>query len=510
MGTSGSGRTWAALWAALIVVATVSVYATGLRIRHYGDDFAYIYADTPTVRLFTRANRYSGFYRPLEALFLKSVQRSVGFNTLPAHTIQVLTHAALCLLVFCWLRQVGFATVQAGLAGLFMGVWQVNVLMVLSNDTFSQVGGTFFGCLSLFLLYHHGAKRAEPDRNDRRWFRPITYLLALAAFVVSLFCKESSVSFFPLAVAALFLSRGLGRPGRFLTRERFWKAAPFLIALVLYMALRGAASGAEPEFGESRYDFRIGFNIVRNVAQFGLASALPVSTVRAYAAHALGSRAAFAAYAAPAVVFLGLVGFGLLRCERNRALILLLAAFAFVSFFPMAMMNHVSEGNVYNAMPFLAALFGIGWGRLWTLSSRAPVRALIALLTVALLASHAVAVRSKAAMMVRNGRRAWTLLDRVRPYVDRVPQDGRLYLLNPPRPEGKLQRYSVFILRGFNPLYLGEHVVGDWAGREDMRTRVVNADELEQVKQTDDALILTLDGDEIRVVKPGTSPETPP
>ncbi|MFW6107630.1 MAG: hypothetical protein ACOC70_00385 [bacterium] len=508
MGTSGSSRTWAALWATLIAVATVSVYATGLRIRHYGDDFAYIYADTPTGRLFTRANRYSGFYRPLEALFLKTVQRSFGFNTLPAHAIQALTHAALCLLIFCWLRQVGFATVQAGLAGLFMGVWQVNVLMVLSNDTFSQVGGTFFGCLTLFLLYHHGAKRAGAGRGDRRWLGPLTYLLAVAAFVVSLFCKESSVSFFPLALAVLFLSPGLGKRGRFLARERLWKAAPFLVVFVLYMALRASASGAEPEFGESRYDFRIGFNIVRNVAQFGLASALPVSTVRAYAAHTLGSRAVFAAYAAPAVLFLGLVAYGLVRCERNRALILVLAAFAFVCFFPMAMMNHVSEGNVYNAMPFLVALFGIGWGRLWTLSDRAPVRALIALLTVALLASHAVAVRSKAAMMVRNGRRAWALLDRVRPYVDRVPPDGRLYLLNPPPPRGKLQRYSVFILRGFNPLYLGEHVVGDWAGREDIRTKVINADELDQAEQADDALILTLDGDKVRVVKPGTPPET--
>ncbi len=110
--------------------------------------------------------------------------------------------------------------------------------------------------------------------------------------------------------------------------------------------------------------------------------------------------------------------------------------------------------------------------------------------------SHAWAIQTKAAGMRRSGEQATALLAQIPPFVDQVPRDGQLFLLNPETDE---LDYSVFRLSGFNPLVKGTHRINQLSRRDDFSIRIVDADQLSRIGGHKNCLILTMDQEQVRV-----------
>jgi hypothetical protein len=163
----------------------------------------------------------------------------------------------------------------------------------------------------------------------------------------------------------------------------------------------------------------------------------------------------------------------------------------------MFLMNKISELYLYNMMPFVAIWVGVGLGEQLRRAESRPLafRALAVGLAV-VFTSHAWAIQTKAAGMRQSGDRALSLLAQVPGFVDRVPPDGQLFLLNPATSE---QDYSVFRLSGFNPLNKGTHRLNELTDRDDFRTRIVEHGQLGRIGARGDCLILSIENDEVRI-----------
>jgi hypothetical protein len=237
-----------------------------------------------------------------------------------------------------------------------------------------------------------------------------------------------------------------------------------------YLALRAHASRAEVLFGEDRYAFHIGLNIVKNVVQFGLAAVLPASNVTAFTAFHEGSWTSLAVLLLAALAATLAVGVGLYRARRSRLTVFLLGC-SVLALFPAALLNHVSELYLYNALPFVSLLVGLGLGTLLTSVRSTPVRVALALGVTAFFIGHAAGSRSKASLMQENGERAERILAELLPCMDELPPNASVRLIN--SPSARLT-YSVYLLPEFNVFRIGEAPVARLAGRPDVTVRVVD------------------------------------
>ena len=483
------------LWICLILgVVIFLVYLPGIAIPYYGDDLGWIDAASSPWRHFVQVNT-DGWYRPLQAGIYTVVQKYFGLSTTPIHVLMFLVHALLCVLVVKATADLGYGGVAPLLAGVFMALSQANAFALLSNDTLSQVAGTFFGCLSLWAL-------ASPHLGRRALQSPAgVYLLSVAAFAVALFFKETTSSFLPLLLCVLALINYRRSSFRvFLTRS-LAMSLPYISVFLAYFAVRVLVGANAPSFGPGGYHFRVGGNVIINVLMDMLALVVPTSSVVAFEAFANRSIVALALIAAGALLLIAVIGYGLWLKRRDwkPAVIFILMV---GSVFPMVMMNHISELYVYNTTPFFSMLAGIGLGAV--LESARPHRHLVFALGAGILvlfASHLAAIRDKALMMQENGERAVKLLERLGPYFAQVPRRGALVLVNPPaqKPE-----YAVYVMNGFNVLQYGEPYIKQVHGREDIEISIIDASELARARKSRDALILGLDGDSLRVIaKPG-------
>ncbi len=485
-------------WLLLLVLATVVLYLPGVHIWYYGDDFQYLYRDPAQKILyfFHHRNLFHGFYRPVNSSIIAITQTLAGWETWPIHLVSMVVHGVLAWMVYAFMKRERFTTVQAMMASAFMVISQENASGVLSVDTFSQVSGTFFGCVTLWLLYR-GSRNGPPDNDPTRPVLATTdYLLALVSFAFCLASKETSVGYLPIVgLLLLALNRG---PSAF--SKRFVRAVvqglPFLAMTVFYMWFRASIGLSQPSGGGGTYGFSVGLNVVRNAAQFLFAAILPASSADAFVAVTNREMLPLALMVGGSLVFLAVVVYGLWKGGRHRSY-LLLGVFAIAGLFPAMLMNHVGELYLYNSMPFISVFVGAGLGTLVARSAgRRGMSILFGAFLLGLVISHTVAIHRKAQEMVANGRSARRLLGELMPYVKQMPPNGRLLLLNPPntRPE-----YSVFLLNDFGVFRWGEHVLGQEAGRPDVDAAVVEQAELGSPRFANASLVLTLRNDSLVV-----------
>lgn len=506
-----------------LVLIGFGVYHSGLGIQYYNDDYQFVF-DSPSSKIlhyFTHNNQFNNFYRPIQAAFLAVVQTLLDTSTLPIHVTQILLHILLSWLIFSYMKRLGLSMTQAALGSVFMLVSQANVHAVLSNDTLSQIGGTAFGCVSLIALHsflsirekEHGAEPVQRRHSQRR--SPAAsrtaigtgdsrlqfnrnYIISITMYALSLLSKESGISFFPLLVFIIILCNTKTGNRKNAAGRSIAEAAPYLAVTILYFIARLYIVEAQPSLGSERYSFNIGINVVKNLAMFLFAASTPLSSVRVFEAFAGGEIIVISSAAATSLAFIAITVYGL-RGTGRFGMVCILGAFAVTCLFPMAMLNHVSELYVYNSMPFISILVGMSLGGLVETGRpgkirRGFLRALIGLLLV----SHITAVRSKAAMMKSNGERAGRLLDQIVPYAYKVPENGSLFLLNPP---GSGIIYSVFHLRGFNVLKGGVHRIKQLSGRNDMTIKIIYPPDVERLPPAHGRgrLILSLHGDTVGV-----------
>ncbi len=515
---SNSQRDWrmpSGIWLLILTIASLAVYFSSLHIWYYGDDFQYVYED-PASRIFyffSHPNLFHGFYRPVNSAIIAVVQVFFGLETWPIHLINILVHAFLCWLVFLFMKREGFATWQGVLASAFMVVSQENASAVLGNDTFSQISGTLFGCLSVWFLYL-GYYRRDPSGESL----PATaegapfplgyYLLALLSLAVSLASKETSVAFGPI-VFCFLLVKNWKMPswGRKMAQTAM-ETLPFLVLTLLYIWTRAAIGLSQPTTANSgNYGFAIGPNIIQNLAQFLFAAVVPASSASAFVAIKQRDMVVIGSIALGTFIFLGTTIYGLWRSHRHRT-IPVMVLFALLGLVPAIFMNHVGELYLYNSMPFIAVIAGAGLGGLVELlRGRQGALAAFWMAMGVFAIAHIIAVQQKAAVMHTNGARARMYLAQIKPLVAGVPKDGHLLLLNPEEWEPE---YSVYLMKPFSVFKWGVHIVKQESNRWDMEVEVVEKPDLHLPRYQENSLVLALEGDSVVVWKKPVSPAAVP
>jgi hypothetical protein len=273
----------------------------------------------------------------------------------------------------------------------------------------------------------------------------------------------------------------------------------------LYLGVRHLAGAPGARLGTGYYDLALGTNIPMNVLTFALGAVVPASSVTTFVAAHERDLPLLAAILAGTILFLAAVGYGLWRSGRPRW-VMALGAMAVGAMFPTALMRHASELYVYNFMPFVSALVGMGLGEfLRALEGHRAMRAAGIAFVSAVFLSHVAALGRKSAHMRRNGERAARYLEQIRPHAARMPERGTLFLHHPDR--GEIV-YSIYRLRGFNVLQYGVQIVGTVSRRPDLAVRIIDDGELEAALGAPGARVLTLEGEEVILYSPRSARRT--
>ena len=175
-------------WLMVLGLIGSAVYFSGLHIGYYGDDFGYVYPD-PAARIFYyfyQPNPYIVNYRPVTSFLLAIIQTLFGLATWPIRVIHIFFHVLLCWFLYVFMTRQGLSRLQAMVGSLFLLLSQVNAIAVFSNDTFSQISGTFFGYAALWLLYRSLAPSDNSQGGNRKSVHYRYYVLSVLAVSISL------------------------------------------------------------------------------------------------------------------------------------------------------------------------------------------------------------------------------------------------------------------------------------------------------------------------------------
>lgn len=484
-GIGRSGYSGAALagWWVLLFAAAVVLYWPGLRGGYFSDDLLFFF-NSPPVHLydyFATRGAAAQAYRPLEAIILTLIQQRFWFNTLPIHLCSLGGHAALVSAVLVACRRLGLRAAETLLACVFMLVAQVGAPAVLGNDTMSQVASTLFGTLSALFLCFAWIASKDTGRlgSSGKWI-----WLSVATYTVSLFFKETALGFLLVALMLIGLIAYQKTAWADRLKTACLLAIPYGAATLLYWLARLHAGGPVSEAGS--YRIHIGMNIVRNIAEFALAAFGPFSTVDGAVALSLHRVPELFLEGMGWICVVGVLSAGAFLSGR-RILCAWLAAAAIAALFPAYLLTHVSELYLYNAIPFLAVLFGICFGPLWRRGRW--FRAMAVVCAILLVAGQIYADRQKAQLMARNGRRAAVIMAGIQQRLAALPRDGQILLVNPP---DRGPEYSVFLLQAFDVVDIGTLRIGPIFGRPDVRVQVVEEANIQGLESRKDRLLLTL------------------
>lgn len=470
--------TWALLFAASLVL-----YWPGLRAGYFSDDLLFFFNSPPRhlFDYFATRGAAAQAYRPLEAIILTLIQQHFRFETLPIHLLSLGSHAGLCCVVLTAGRRFGLRPFENWTACLFMLVAQVGAPAVLGNDTLSQSASAFFGGLSMLFLYFLWRERGL-ERAGATWKGWL--LLSVVAYAISLFFKETGLGFFLVALLLMATIAFEDRTWKVRLKTAVSLSFPFGAATLLYGVARLHAGGAVSESGS--YRIHVGVNILRNLAEFSLAAFGPMSTVNGAVAIAMHRTPELVLEALGWMLIVGVMFIGIAISGR-RALALWLVAAAIASLFPAYLLMHVSELYLYNAIPFLALALAIGFGGLWNRGAWARLAAVSA--TGLLVCGQIYADRQKAELMAKNGRRAAAIYAAINHYLPGMPPHSRILLINP---GNRTPEYSVFLLKGFDVVDLGNLRIGAIFGRPDVQVELVEESKAHELEQRKNQLLLAL------------------
>lgn len=478
----------------LFLGLAVLVYRVGLTGWYFGDDLGLIISPESLgpFTYFSRANIY-GWYRPFQMAFLSTIQARYGLWTLPIHLIHILLHAVTTGFVYALARRFGLSALQAVIAALFFLLAQANAIAVLSVDTLSGVCATLFGVVTLWLLVPAHNSTGSISRS-----RFTQYCLAPVAFLLSLLSKESSVSVWPMAAACLAAFPEVAQPRPIDWRRKLHQTPvmlPLLLVLLAYLVIRNAAGAMPAEMGLGPYQFRVGANILSNLAMVLGAAMTPASTVSIMNALSRDDTAFLVGAGLVTAGELLIVVWGLWH-DGRVGLWLTISALAVVSLFPMILLNHVSEMYAYGAMPLVGMLLGGGWAvALKRFRTRRLILALGSIGLAGILLLNVAAIQSKARLMVANGESVQEILRQLEAFVPAIPANGRLLLVNPPR--HGLSSYSVFMINGFDVLEGRRDIVYRSGDRSDFGVRIVDVEALTPEMLAPDTLAVTLEQGEV-------------
>lgn len=451
-------------WIVTVLVGCYGIYGSGIGMRYFTTDYEHVPPCPQPFYYFAHRNPYADFYRPMDAALQCIVQNNFGFETWPLSLVHLLFHAILSWLVFCAACELGLSRRAAIFASTFMLMGQASAIAVLKNDTFSQLGSTLFGFLALLLLYRDLSSIRETGRPATAAFA-----LSVPCLLASLFFKEIGIGYF---LAMVLLLTGWFLPGQ--ARAVPWKqVAPrvlwLLAVCVFYITVRFSIFPLEIPSAE-RYGPGTAVSTIRNLALLFFSSSVPVSSASFFVHWQQADWTYIAVALILTALFLAVLLSGLWHARPARRWLLSALAFFFATLFPVYLFRHVGELYTYNWMPVFSLFVGAGFTQAFAQLRRLAARLLLAGFALLLLASHVLAIQSKAHAMRQNGERAEQLLQALRPWLACLPQSGKLVLVNPATQE---PAYSEFLMPGFQPLFGslgGLHYV---AGRTDFDYDIV-------------------------------------
>ena len=478
------------------------IYFPGIDIQYYEDDFSFVFNSTAPEFLyyFYHKNPQTSFYRPVDATFLSHIQSNFSLNPIPVHVTIITLHIFLAWLIALSILKIGFSYIHAVIGSVFMVISQANAFAVLSLDTLSQVSGTLFGCISILFLYMciSGGVLEQNNLNKVRLYG--YFAISVLAFGISLLSKEASVSFFPLLLFIILANKlETNSTKNVSTKKLLIALIPFVAILFLYFITRSLIGTSQATIGSGRYNFYIGTNIIKNLITFLFALFIPGSSVGAFVAFKTNSIVTFVMFVIGSLAFICCVVYGLWHVKEERKIIAI-AGFMICALFPMALLNHVSELYIYNAMPFLAVLVGVSGGEIAEIVKRKRwLRKPVIIVLVLFILSHIIAIQGKILYMKSNGERAASMISQLGLFVDKVNENGHLILLN------KLSReieYSGYLMKDFNVIRYGEHRIKKIYNREDITIEIMDERDIKRVTSKENALVLRLIGEEIVAYSP--------
>jgi len=486
-----SSRFLAMTWAALVLLS-IALYWPNLHAPYFSDDFLFFF-DSPPPHLydyFSKMGAAAHAYRPLEAIILTVIQQHFRFETFPIHLASFCAHSAVVCVVLAAARRLRMGVIAAFLACAFTFVGQVSVTTVLGNDTLSQAASALFGCLSVFFLYTACLDRPQEHSSPQT----VRIVLSVAFYAMALFFKETALGFFlvVMILTAVIVSREPGWPAR--SRRALLFSAPFITVTLAYLAARLHAGGHYS--GAGIYHMGLGFNVIRNLAEFSLAAFGPFSTVSAASSFQSGNKPFLVLAALGWIFVVAILVIGVTLSIRKR-LVLCLAACALASLFPTYLLSHVSELYLYNAMPFLGLMVGIALASLFDRSQASRILAITC--AALLLVTQIHADRQKADLMTENGRRAASMMASIAQFMTKLPPHSEILLVNA---QGLRPEYSVFVLSGFDVLEFGTYKLGPLLGRSDVNVRIIEETDARKLEPQPNLLMLKLVGDVIQPYTP--------
>lgn len=470
----------AAGWFAFFCL-TALLYTPYLGAPYFSDDFLFFFTPHPAhlYQYFWMPGAASHLYRPAEAILLTLIQTHYGFNTLAIHLISMAAQATLCCAVWYAAARLGFSRTATIIAVLLMFATQTAAPAMLGNDCMSQAVSSALGALAV--LFAALAYLNEREKSGRS----LTLLIAASvlAFFCGLFFKETGLG---LAIAIALLAflpayqRGGWSAG---TVSMIRRMIPYAILTGVYVALR-MSSGRQLS-GQGNYRIGLGFNVIKNLAQYALAILTPASSVTAAVASQERDYATLLLIGLGLLLVAGVAAIGIWRTPRGLAALLLTCIGC--AMFPAVVLQHASELYVYNAAPYAALLLGYAFATLW---ARTGVWRIAAVICVVLLAgAQLIAVRQKGSLMNGNGERAQALLGPLVQYIHQAPAGGDIVLTKDLNP---LPEYSVYLLNGVNVLEFGCENLGAIFGRPDVRVHIEPKASLSSIAPHEPRMILEL------------------
>ena len=334
------------------------------------------------------------------------------------------------------------------------------------------------------------------QNNTREKVNYKLYFFSIITFGIALFSKEVSVSFLiGIMVISVLHNLYVKNPVSFL-KNMVIKLVPYIMVFVFYFMIRFFIVEVQPSFGTDRYQFHIGFNIIKNIILFVISAFIPISSATVFVAFKKSELFKLSLSICAIVVFSIVVVYGLLKSHRQR-LLFLISFLAFICSFPVILLNHISELYVYNSMPFISILVGTGLGKLCEITNSQRIKQVfLFILYGAFFFSNIFAVQNKIALMNCNGMRASKLLEQIIPYTVNIPPDGELVLLNPQSEEVE---YSVFLINGFSVLKYGLHRIKQLSERDDFEVKIIEESDFDTDSITVNRLVLTLSNEKVSV-----------
>jgi hypothetical protein len=445
----------------ILFIACLLIYLPGISSKMYADDFEWV-VDNPASNLFFHFFNNDpniNWYRPLACSVYAVSQALFGFNTVFVHLLQITTHFVLCAAVYNAMEMLGISKKAAIFSVLFLLSSQVGAAAINGNDTLSQVFSSCFGFLGVLYVYKY------TETGSSRF-----YIAGIITFLFALFSKESSVVYPAIGVCILgyhyYIKEGKRDIKNFIIRS-----IPFVIITGFYLSMRISISQIQPEFGDDIYQFKLGLNIIKNLGLFVFSLICPVSSAAVFTAFVKRELAILLLTAFFTLVFAVIIFKGLFS-RGDKKNVIIFSALTIITFFPMAMLNKVSELYAYNALPFLAILVGIGFERFYSAITSKTLKYAAAVFAGVIFLANVYAIESKISQMKANGERAEYLISQTLPFVSKVPSGGNLILLNSPSKEVE---YSIYKMNGFNIFHAGEMIFNKLTKRSDIKITVADS-----------------------------------